>query len=191
MEQLYEITKGDAIITTEVGQHQMWAAQWYKYLAPRTFISSGGLGTMGFGFPASMGAKIAYPKKQVFDIAGDGSIQMNIQELATCVCNKINVKVIIFNNGYLGMVRQWQELFYKRRYSHTCITAPDFVKLAESYGAVGLRVTKKEDVRRALEKAISIDNVVFVDIHVEPEENVFPMVPSGEAINKMLSGGLA
>ncbi|MDD5583426.1 MAG: biosynthetic-type acetolactate synthase large subunit [Candidatus Omnitrophica bacterium] len=191
MEQLYEITKGDAIITTEVGQHQMWAAQWYKYLTPRTFISSGGLGTMGFGFPASMGAKIAYPKKQVFDIAGDGSIQMNIQELATCVCNKINVKVIIFNNGYLGMVRQWQELFYKRRYSHTCITAPDFVKLAESYGAVGLRVTKKDDVRRALEKAISIDNVVFVDIHVEPEENVFPMVPAGEAINKMLSGGLA
>ncbi|MEI8349241.1 MAG: biosynthetic-type acetolactate synthase large subunit [Candidatus Omnitrophota bacterium] len=190
MEQIYSITAGDAIIATEVGQHQMWAAQWYKYLYPRTFISSGGLGTMGFGFPAAMGAKIAFPEKLVFDIAGDGSIQMNIQELATCVCNKINVKVIIFNNGYLGMVRQWQELFYKKRYSHVCITAPDFVKLAQSYGAEGIRITKKEEVRKALEKAMSIDNTVFVDIQVEPEENVFPMVPAGEAINRFI-GGLA
>lgn len=191
VEQICEAAKDNAIITTEVGQNQMWAAQWYKYEHPRTFISSGGLGTMGFGFPAAMGAKVGVCDKQVIDIAGDGSIQMNIQEIATCVCNKIHVKVIILNNGYLGMVRQWQELFYKRRYSQVCITSPDFVKLAESYGAVGIRVTKKEDVRPAIEKALSIDNVVFVDVQVEPEENVFPMVPAGEAINKILEDGLA
>jgi acetolactate synthase-1/2/3 large subunit len=188
VEQIYEATKGKAIITTEVGQNQMWAAQWYRYDYPRTFISSGGLGTMGFGFPAAMGAKIGVPDKIVFDIAGDGSIQMNIQELATCVCNKINVKVAILNNGYLGMVRQWQELFYKKRYSYTTLTNPDFVKLAESYGAVGICVTKKEDVRKAIEKAISIDNVVFIDFKVEGEENVFPMVPAGEALNRMIEG---
>ncbi len=189
IEQLDEVTKGDAIITTEVGQNQMWAAQWYKYTHPRMFVSSGGLGTMGFGFPAAMGAKMGCPEKTVFDVAGDGSIQMNIQELATCVGNKINVKVAILNNGYLGMVRQWQELFYKRRYSYTTLYNPDFVKLAESYGAVGIRVTKKEEVRPALEKAIATDNVVFIDFRVEPEENVFPMVPAGEAINSMM--GLA
>ncbi len=188
IEQLYQITQGDAIITTEVGQNQMWACQWYKYIHPRTFISSGGLGTMGFGFPAALGAKVGCPQSQVFDIAGDGSIQMNIQELATCVCNKINVKVLILNNGYLGMVRQWQELFYKKRYSYTCIYNPDFVKLAESYGAAGMRVTKKEEVRPAIEKAIEIDNTVFIDFHIEPEENVYPMVPAGEAIDKMISG---
>jgi len=188
VEQIYEATKGKAIITTEVGQNQMWAAQWYKYDYPRTFISSGGLGTMGFGFPAAMGAKIGMPDKIVFDIAGDGSIQMNIQELGTCVANKINVKVAILNNGYLGMVRQWQELFYKKRYSYTTMTNPDFVKLAESYGAVGIRVTKNEDVRKAIEKAISIDNVVFIDFKVEEEENVFPMVPAGEALNRMIEG---
>jgi len=188
IEQIYEATKGKAVITTEVGQNQMWAAQWYKYDYPRAFISSGGLGTMGFGFPAAMGAKIGMPDKIVFDIAGDGSIQMNIQELGTCVANKINVKVAILNNGYLGMVRQWQELFYKKRYSYTTMTNPDFVKLAESYGAVGIRVTKKEDVRKAIEKAISIDNVVFIDFKVEEEENVFPMVPAGEALNRMIEG---
>ncbi|MDD5044376.1 MAG: biosynthetic-type acetolactate synthase large subunit [Candidatus Omnitrophica bacterium] len=190
IEQLNDLTKGEAIITTEVGQNQMWAAQWYKYIHPRTLISSGGLGTMGFGFPAAMGAKMGCPDKTVIDIAGDGSIQMNIQELATCVCNKINVKVVILNNFYLGMVRQWQELFYKKRYSHTCITGPDFVKLAEAYGAVGIRVTEIKEVRPALEKALAIDNTVFLDFHIEPEENVFPMVPAGEAINKMI-GGLA
>ncbi|HOU36251.1 MAG TPA: biosynthetic-type acetolactate synthase large subunit [Candidatus Omnitrophota bacterium] len=190
IEQIGEVTKGEAIITTEVGQHQMWAAQWYKVLHPRSFISSGGLGTMGFGFPAAMGAKMGCPEKTVFDIAGDGSIQMNIQELATCVCNKIPVKVAILNNGWLGMVRQWQELFYKHRYSHTCMFNPDFVKVAEAYGGVGIRVTKKEDVRPAIEKAIATDNIVFIDFHVEPEENVFPMVPAGESIDKMI-GGLA
>ncbi len=190
VEQIYEVTEGDAIITTEVGQNQMWAAQWYKYTAPRTFISSGGLGTMGFGLPAAMGVKVGCPEKTVFDIAGDGSIQMNIQELGTCIANKINVKVAILNNGYLGMVRQWQELFYKRRYSQVEITSPDFVKLAESYGAVGIRVTKKEEVRAALEKAVAIDNTVLIDFKVEPEENVFPMVPAGQAINQFI-GGLA
>ena len=190
IEQLSEIAGPDAVIATEVGQHQMWAAQWYKHMHPRSFISSGGLGTMGFGFPAAMGAKVACPDKVVFNIAGDGSIQMNIQELATCVCNKINVKVAILNNGYLGMVRQWQELFYKHRYSYTCLYNPDFVKLAESYGAVGIRVTKKEEVAPAIKKAIATDNVVFIDFHVEPEENVFPMVPAGESIDKMI-GGLA
>ncbi|MGE5197439.1 MAG: biosynthetic-type acetolactate synthase large subunit [Deltaproteobacteria bacterium] len=188
VEQICEATKGEAIITTEVGQNQMWAAQWYAYGSPRTFISSGGLGTMGFGFPAAMGAKAGCPDKTVIDIAGDGSIQMNIQELATCVCNKINVKVAILNNGYLGMVRQWQELFYKKRYSQVCISSPDFVKLAESYGASGIRVTKKDEVRPAIEKALSINNTVLIDFHIEPEENVFPMVPAGEAINRMIEG---
>ncbi|MFA5149579.1 MAG: biosynthetic-type acetolactate synthase large subunit [Candidatus Omnitrophota bacterium] len=190
IEQLYEATEGEAIITTEVGQNQMWAAQWYKYTAPRTFISSGGLGTMGFGLPAAIGVKVGCPERVVFDIAGDGSIQMNIQELMTCTANKINVKVAILNNGYLGMVRQWQELFYKRRYSQVGITSPDFVKLAESYGAVGICVTKKEEVRPALEKAINTDNTVLIDFRVEPEENVFPMVPAGQAINQFI-GGLA
>jgi acetolactate synthase-1/2/3 large subunit len=190
IEQIYEVTEGDAIIATEVGQNQMWAAQWYKYTSPRTFISSGGLGTMGFGLPAAMGVKVGRPDKIVFDVAGDGSIQMNIQELGTCIANKINVKVAILNNGYLGMVRQWQELFYKRRYSYVGITSPDFVKLADSYGAVGMLVNKKDDVRPALEKAIAIDNTVIIDFRVEEEENVFPMVPAGEAINKII-GGLA
>ncbi len=190
IQQIDEVTAGEAIICTEVGQHQMWAAQWYNYSLPRTFISSGGLGTMGFGFPAAIGAKLGRPEKIVFDVAGDGSIQMNIQELATCVENKINVKVAILNNGYLGMVRQWQELFYKRRYSYTPITSPDFVKLAESYGAVGIRVTRKEEVKSALQRAIETDNTVFIDFHVEEEENVYPMVPAGEAINNIL-GGLA
>jgi acetolactate synthase-1/2/3 large subunit len=193
VEQIYEATKGSAIITTEVGQNQMWAAQFFKYSKPRTLLSSGGLGTMGYGFPAAIGAKLGRPDAAVFDIAGDGSIQMNIQELATAVIEKIPVKVAILNNCYLGMVRQWQELFYKKRYSYTCLggTCPDFVKLAESYGAVGLRITRKEDVRPAIDKALSIDNVVFMDFHVEQEENVFPMVPAGEAINRMISGGLA
>ena len=188
IEQLYDVTKGEAIITTEVGQNQMWACQWYKYLHPRTYISSGGLGTMGFGFPAAIGAKIGCPDKTVIDIAGDGSIQMNIQELGTAVYSKINVKVMILNNGYLGMVRQWQELFYHKRYSQVSITSPDFVKLVESYGAVGIRVTKKEEVRPAIEKALSTENTVFVDFQIEPEENVYPMVPAGKAINEIIAG---
>lgn len=188
VEEIYNATKGEAIITTEVGQNQMWAAQWYKYSKPRTFLSSGGLGTMGYGFPAAIGAKLGCPEKIVFDIAGDGSIQMNIQELATAVEQKLAVKVAILNNCYLGMVRQWQELFYDNRYSYVKMSSPDFVKLAESYGAVGIRVTKKEEVRPALEKAIAIDNTVFLDFRIEEEENVFPMVPAGQAINQMLGG---
>jgi acetolactate synthase-1/2/3 large subunit len=189
VEEIYKVTKGDAIICTEVGQNQMWAAQYYKYSQPRTFISSGGLGTMGYGFPAAIGAKLGCPQRLVFDIAGDGSIQMNIQELATAVINHIPVKIAILNNSYLGMVRQWQQLFYKKRYSYTKLEpVPDFVKLAQAYGAVGMRITKKEEVWPAIEKAIAIDNVVVMDFVVEEEENVFPMVPAGEAINKMILG---
>ncbi|MFA5069128.1 MAG: biosynthetic-type acetolactate synthase large subunit [Candidatus Omnitrophota bacterium] len=190
VEQIYEATKGDAIITTEVGQNQMWAAQFYKYLKPRSFLSSGGLGTMGYGFPAAIGAQVACPGKTVFDIAGDGSIQMNIQELATAVINKLPINIAILNNCCLGMVRQWQELFYKKRYSHTCFQpgCPDFIKLAEAYGAVGIRVTKKEDVAPAIRRAIDTKNTVVLDFIVRNEENVFPMVPSGEAINRMIGG---
>ena len=190
VEQIFEVTKGEAVITTEVGQNQMWAAQWYTHSKPRHFISSGGLGTMGYGFPAAIGAQLARPDAIVFDIAGDGSIQMNIQELATAVKYKLPVKVAILNNGYLGMVRQWQELFYKKRYSGTVLgdANPDFVKVALAYGAEGIRVTTAEEVRPAIEKAIRTPKPVFLDFMVEREENVFPMVPAGEAINKMMGG---
>lgn len=195
LEQIFEATKGDAIICTEVGQNQMWTAQFYKFTKPRTMLSSGGLGTMGYGFPAAIGAQLGKPGAHVFDIAGDGSIQMNIQELATSVVNKLPVKIVILNNSCLGMVRQWQELFYNKRYSYTCLgeagAEPDFVKLAEAYGAVGMRITKKEEVRPAIDKALAIDNTVIMDFRIELEENVFPMVPAGEAINKMIGGGLA
>ena len=191
MEEIYAATKGDAIIATEVGQNQMWAAQYYKYTHPRTFLTSGGLGTMGYGFPAAIGAKVGHPEKVVFDIAGDGSIQMNIQEFATAVLNKIHVKIAVLNNSYLGMVRQWQELFYKKRYSHTYLdtcNCPDLVKVAESYGACGIRVTKKKDVKKAIEKAIKEPNTVLIDFMIEKEENVMPMVPAGQAINRMIGG---
>lgn len=189
IQQICEATKGDAIITTEVGQNQMWAAQYYTYTKPRTFLSSGGLGTMGYGFPAAIGAQLAFPDKIVFDIAGDGSIQMNIQEIATAMNYNLPVKVAILNNGFLGMVRQWQELFYNKRYSYTTLKgSPDFVKLAESYGAAGIRITKKKDVRAAIEEAISIKKIVFMDFRIEKEENVFPMVPAGQAINRMIGG---
>jgi acetolactate synthase-1/2/3 large subunit len=189
IEQIYEVTKGDAIIATEVGQNQLWAAQFYKYTEPRTFLSSGGLGTMGYGFPASIGAQIGCPKKIVFDIAGDGSFQMNIQELATAVINKVPVKVAILNNQYLGMVRQWQELFYKKRYSHTSLAGgPDFVKVAEAYGACGICVEKKDEVKPALKKALSVNGPVVLDFRIVQEENVYPMVPAGAAVNQMISG---
>ncbi len=187
IEKIYEITKGEAIISTEVGQNQMWTAQYYKFIKPRTLITSGGLGAMGFGFPAAIGAKIGNPGKIVIDIAGDGSIQMNSQELATAVINKVPVKVMILNNGYLGMVRQWQEFFWHKRYSHTCIRdSVDFVKLAEAYGAVGFKVTKKEEVEDAIDKALKIDNVVFIDFWIDCEENVLPMVPAGHPISDMI-----
>lgn len=187
VEKIYEITKGDAIICTEVGQNQMWAAQFYKSSQPRTFISSGGLGTMGFGLPASIGAKIGRPDKTVIDIAGDGSIQMVSQELATAITSNVPIKIMLLNNGCLGMVRQWQELFYNKRYSETCIkNCVDFVKLVEAYGGVGLRVKEKCDVEGAIKKALEINNLVLVDFWIEMEENVFPMVAPGAPISKML-----
>ena len=187
VEKIYEITKGDAIIATEVGQNQMWAAQFYKYTRPNTLLTSGGLGTMGYGFPAAMGAQRAFPDKLVIDIAGDGSIQMCIQEMMTVVCNKLPVKIVILNNGYLGMVRQWQELFYEKNYCATCMDAqPDFVKLAEAYGAAGFRVTEKKDVEKTLREAFKVDKPVIVDIRVEREENVYPMVPAGASLTEML-----
>lgn len=187
VEEIDKLTKGKAIICTEVGQNQMWAAQFYSYTKPRSFISSGGFGTMGYGLPAAIGAQVGDPKAIVFDIAGDGSIQMNIQELATAVVNKLPIKIAILNNCYLGMVRQWQELFYKRRYSYTHLCNPDFVKIAEAYGAKGIRIDKKKDVQRAIETALAInDRPTILDFLIEQEENVYPMVPAGEAINRMI-----
>jgi acetolactate synthase-1/2/3 large subunit len=189
IQQICEVSRGEAIICTEVGQNQMWAAQWYTHRHPRHFISSGGLGTMGYGFPAAIGAQVGRPDALVVDIAGDGSIQMNIQELATAVYNKIPVKICILDNGFLGMVRQWQELFYKRRYSGSVLAGnPDFVRLAEAYGARGRRVTRPEEVRPALEEAFATPEVFILDFMIEPEENVFPMVPAGEAIDRMIGG---
>lgn len=188
IEELWNQTKGTAIITTEVGQNQMWAAQFYRYDYPRGFISSGGLGTMGYGFPAAIGAKLGNPDKVVVDIAGDGSIQMNIQELATVASYNIGVKVFILNNGYLGMVRQWQELFYQRRYSGTPLKNPDFIKVAEGYGVKGLRATKESQVEKTVKEALAYDGPLFVEFCIEEEENVFPMVPAGEAINRMIGG---
>ncbi len=187
VEKIYEITRGDAIITTEVGQNQMWAAQFFKFDRPRTLLSSGGLGTMGYGFPAAIGAQIAFPDKLVIDIAGDGSIQMNIQELATAVINKLPVKVAILNNQYLGMVRQWQELFFRERYSYSHLDmAPDFVKVAEAYGAVGFRATKPSEVEPVIKEAIKIKKTVFMDFRVYWKEKVYPMVPAGAAIDQMI-----
>ncbi|MCD6257409.1 biosynthetic-type acetolactate synthase large subunit [Candidatus Aerophobetes bacterium] len=189
VEKIYELTKGKAIIATEVGQNQMWAAQFYRYTRPRSFISSGGLGTMGYGFPASIGAQLGRPDEVVFDIAGDGSFQMNIQELATVARYNIPVKVAILNNGYLGMVRQWQELFYNRRYSQVELSgSPDFVSIARSYGVKGIRVEKCEQVEPALKEALSTPGPVVIDFRVEPEENVYPMVPAGAALTEMLDG---
>jgi len=187
VEKLYQLTKGKAIVTTEVGQNQMWAAQYYHFDKPSHFITSGGLGTMGFGFPAAIGAQIAFPKKLVVDIAGDGSIQMNIQEMATAVQCNLPIKIVILNNGYLGMVRQWQELFYDKCYACTGMEAsPDFLKLAEAYGAVGLRAVKPEEVETVLKEGLSIPKPVIMDFVVEPEECVYPMVPAGAPITEML-----
>jgi acetolactate synthase-1/2/3 large subunit len=187
VEKIYELTKGDAIITTEVGQNQMWAAQFYKLDKPRMWLTSGGLGTMGYGFPAAIGAQLAHPNKLVIDIAGDGSIQMNIQELATAVINKLPVKVAILNNHYLGMVRQWQELFFNERYSYTHLeVVPDFVKVAEAYGAVGLRATKPSEVEPVLKEAFRIKKTVVMDFFVHWKEKVYPMVPAGAPIDQML-----
>ena len=187
IEKLYELTKGDCIITTEVGQNQMWTAQFFTFDKPRTLLTSGGLGTMGYGFPAAIGAQVAFPHKTVIDIAGDGSIQMNIQELATAVQYQLPVKIAILNNHSLGMVRQWQELFYQKRYSHSTFAAhPDFVKLAEAYGAVGLRATKPEEVVPVIKKALATPRTVIMEFVVESEEGVYPIVPAGAPINEMI-----
>jgi acetolactate synthase-1/2/3 large subunit len=207
IEKISELTKGEAIIVTEVGQHQMWSAQYYKAKRPRLFLSSGGLGTMGFGYPAAIGAKFGNPDKEVIVIAGDGSFQMNMQEMAVAVLNDVSVKVVILNNQYLGNVRQWQEMFYGKRYSHSCLAkrkkcpqwcntpdrnrcpvyVPDFVKWAESYGTLGIRVTDKKDVIPAIKKMIETKNSVVVDVWIEKEENVFPMVPTGSSLDDVIT----
>jgi acetolactate synthase-1/2/3 large subunit len=204
IEQVYEVTGGEAIITTDVGQHQMWAAHYYKYTKPRTFISSGGLGTMGYGMPAAIGAKAGCRDKTVVALAGDGSIQMNFQELVVAVEHKLPIIVVILNNGYLGMVRQWQEMFYQGEYSASRlgqtrrarnerieepkedVYLPDFVKLAEAHGAVGMRVRHRKEVVPALRKALDSDRPVVVECVVEPKENVYPMVPPGKSLTEMI-----
>jgi acetolactate synthase-1/2/3 large subunit len=178
----------DGVIVSEVGQNQMWAAQYYVFRKPRTWISSGGLGTMGYGFPAAIGAAYACPDSQVFDIAGDGSIQMNIQELGTAAQYKVPVRIAILNNQYLGMVRQWQELFYDRRYAYTELPPVDFVRIAEAYGVDGIRVEEKEEIVPAIHAAMEAEGPFVLDFRVTREENVFPMVPAGAAINEMIGG---
>ncbi len=184
--QIYEATKGEAIVVTGVGQHQMWAAQHYWYDKPNTFISSGGLGTMGFGLPASIGAKVGCPDSTVWCIDGDGSFQMTIQELATIAQEQVGVKIAILRNTYLGMVRQWQEMFYGKRYVATPLSSPDFVKIAEAYGLPAMRVTHPEEVAPAIEKAMATPGAFLIDFIVEPEENVYPMVPPGAALAEVL-----
>jgi len=189
VEKIYEVSKGKAIITTEVGQNQMWAAQFYHYEKPRRWLSSGGLGTMGYGFPAAIGAQMAAPGELVVDIAGDGSFQMNIQELATAVLNDLPVKVAILNNQYLGMVRQWQELFFEERYSHVFLDShliPDFVKVAEAYGAVGLRARTPDEVEPVIREAFKVKKPVVMDFICDWKEKVYPMVPAGASLSQML-----
>jgi acetolactate synthase-1/2/3 large subunit len=187
IETIYRLTKGKAIISTDVGQHQMWVAQFYKFDRPRKLLTSGGLGTMGYGFPAALGAQVAFPDELVISVSGDGSIQMNIQELATAVQYRLPVKVVIINNKFLGMVRQWQEKFYSRRYSYSCIEVqPDFVKLAESYGAVGMRIEKEDELEGKLKSAFSNGEPTLIDVVVDREEGVYPMVPAGANLKDMI-----
>jgi acetolactate synthase-1/2/3 large subunit len=184
---LHEATGGEAIVTSDVGQHQMWAAQYYDFPKPRRWINSGGLGTMGFGLPAAMGAAVGAPERLVCCIAGDGSVQMNAQELATCAQNDIPIKVFIMNNGYLGMVRQWQELFWDGKYSHVDMGEfPDFVKLAEAYGVTGMRFTDKRTLVEDMKRAIAVEGPVVVDVRVTREENTYPMIPAGHAAREMV-----
>ncbi len=187
VEALYEATDGEAIVTSDVGQHQMWAAQYFHFSRPRQWINSGGLGTMGFGLPAAMGAKVGCPEQTVVCIAGDGSVQMNTQELATCVQEGIGIKVFVMNNGYLGMVRQWQEMFWDRRYSQVEMGQwPDFVKLAEAYGATGLRFEDKRTLVSDMKEALAVEGPVLVDVRVTREENTFPMIPAGQPARDMV-----
>jgi acetolactate synthase-1/2/3 large subunit len=205
IEQLYKLTKeSDTLIATDVGQHQMWTAQYYRFTRPRTLLSSGGLGTMGFGLPAAMGASLGLGRRNVVNVAGDGSIQMNIQELATISINRIPVKIVILNNEYLGMVRQWQEMFWNKRYSSTCLRGgtlceeckgpghcrinyvPDFVKLAESYGIPGFRAAQPADVAHVLKEGLETDGPALMEFAVVKEENVFPMVPAGKSLDQVM-----
>ena len=187
IEKLRELSDDDAIVTTEVGQHQMWTAQFFDFSQPRTFLTSGGLGTMGYGLPAALGAQAAFPERQVIDVSGDGSFQMNSQELATLVQNRLPVKIVILNNNFLGMVRQWQQLFFDKRYSQTCLESPiDFVKLAEAYGATGLSTSKPDEVEATIKKAFETPGPVIMEFKVAREENVMPMVPAGAGINEMV-----
>jgi acetolactate synthase-1/2/3 large subunit len=188
IEKLYEVTKGQAFVTSDVGQHQMWAAQYYKFDQPRRWINSGGLGTMGVGLPYAMGVKLAFPEADVACVTGESSIQMCIQELSTCKQYRLPVKVVNLNNRYMGMVRQWQQFFHGNRYSESYMDAlPDFVKLAEAYGHVGLRVDKPADVEGALREAFAMkDRLVFLDVITDQTENVFPMVPGGKGISEMI-----
>jgi len=187
IEKIRELTDDDAIITTEVGQHQMWTAQFFDFTQPRTFLSSGGLGTMGYGLPSALGAQAAFPKRQVIDISGDGSFQMNSQELATLVQYRLPVKIVILNNNFLGMVRQWQQLFFDKRYSQTCMELPiDFIKLAEAYGANGFRATKPEEVESVIRQGLETPGPVIMEFKVAREENVLPMVPAGAGLNEMV-----
>ncbi|MBF0146065.1 MAG: biosynthetic-type acetolactate synthase large subunit [Magnetococcales bacterium] len=188
IEKLRDLTRANAIVSTDVGQHQMWAAQFYPFDRPRRWLTSGGLGTMGYGLPAAMGASVALPGETVILITGDGSFQMNSQELATCCQFRLPVKIAILNNSYLGMVRQWQQIFYEGRYSqsHMATGAPDFVKLAEAYGAVGLRATRPDEVEPTIRQALATDQTVVMDFRVAEESNVYPMVPAGKALNEMI-----
>lgn len=188
LDTLFKVTKGNAFVTSDVGQHQMWAAQYYRFDKPRRWINSGGLGTMGFGLPAAMGVQLAHPKAQVACVTGEGSIQMNIQELSTCMQHNLPIKIVCLNNGFLGMVRQWQEFFYDSRYSHSYMESlPDFVKLAEAYGHVGIQVSKPGDVESAIKEAFKQkDRLVFLDILTDPTENVYPMVPAGAGLDEMI-----
>jgi acetolactate synthase-1/2/3 large subunit len=189
IEELYRLTKGDAIIATDVGQHQMWLAQYYPFNGPRQSLTSGGLGTMGFGFPAALGAQIGFPDRQVIAFVGDGGFQMTAQELATAVQYKTNIKIVVMNNNYLGMVRQWQEIFYDGAYSHVNMQwLPDFVKLAEAYGAVGLRATRPDQLRGVLQRGLATPGVVVMDILVSEEASVYPMVPAGAGLKEMVLG---
>ena len=185
---LFDVTKGEAFVASDVGQHQMWAAQYYNFDKPRRWLNSGGLGTMGFGLPAAIGAQFGNPDAQVACVTGDGSIQMCIQELSTCLQYNLPIKILCLNNRYLGMVRQWQEFFYERRYSHTYMDSlPDFVKLAESYGHVGMRVEQPDQLDSAIEEAFSMnDRLVFMDIITDQSENVFPMIPAGAGHSEMV-----
>jgi acetolactate synthase I/II/III large subunit len=188
LEKLYEITGGNAFVTSDVGQHQMWAAQYYKFDKPRRWINSGGLGTMGFGLPAAMGVQLAYPKDIVACVTGEGSVQMCIQELSTCLQYRLPIKIVNLNNRYLGMVRQWQEFFYQGRYAMSYMDSlPDFVKLAEAYGHVGMRIEKPADVEGALKEAVGLkDRLVFMDFITDQTENVYPMIPAGAGLNEMI-----